>query len=61
MSKYRKSDAFFLLVRARIVRNDTLKKVASGFFSSYTDSYDQERLNIEFQAYLLTTSYLKVL
>lgn len=41
MSKYRKSDAFFLLVRAKIVRNDSLKVAAKGYFTSYSDSYDQ--------------------
>lgn len=40
MTKYRKSDAFFLLVRAKIVRNDMLKNVANGFFTTKTDSYD---------------------
>lgn len=61
MSKYRKSDAFFLLVRAKIVKNDTLKVAAKGYFTSYSDLYEQEKQNIEFTAYFLTTSYLKVL
>jgi|JI10StandDraft_1071094.scaffolds.fasta_scaffold2085656_1 hypothetical protein len=46
MTKYRKSDAFFLLVRSKIVRNDALKVAAKGFFTSFNDTYDQERQNI---------------
>jgi hypothetical protein len=40
LSKHWTYDAFFFLVRARIVRNDSLKNSARGHFTSYTGGYD---------------------
>ena len=40
LSKHGTYDAFFFLVRAKIVRNDSLKNAARGHFVSYTGGYD---------------------
>ena len=57
MSKFRKHDAFFFLIRARIVRNDSLKNVVN----KSSISYQQQDQKIEVMAFFLITTYLKVL
>ena len=61
LSRHWTYDAFFLLVRTKIVRNDSLSNAAKGYFTSYSGSYDQEMLNIRFHACFLITSYCKAL
>ena len=41
LSKHWTYDAFFFLARAKVVRNDSLKNSARGYFTSYTGGYDE--------------------
>ena len=61
MSKHRKDDAFFFLVRARVVENDAIITTARKYQSKRVDDYEMKRQNEELAAYFLTTSYMKIL
>jgi len=41
LSRHWTYDAFFFLVRAKIVRNDSLRNAAKGYFTSYSGGYDE--------------------
>ena len=61
MSKNRKDDAFFFLVRARVVDNDSIAKTANRFLSARADEFEHRRQKEELYSHLLVTSYMKTL
>jgi hypothetical protein len=62
MSRHRKDDAFFYLIRIKKIYNESIISIAQKYKSyTYGDEADRIRQNIEFYSYLLSTSYIKAL
>lgn len=62
MSRHRKDDAYFYLIRIKKVENSAIIKIAEKYRAySYGDESEKQRQNIEFHSYLLATAYIKAI
>jgi hypothetical protein len=62
MSRHRKDDAYFYLIRIKRIYNESIVRIAEKYKSyAYGDEADRIRQNIEYYSYLLATSYIKAL
>lgn len=62
MSRHRKDDAYFYLIRVKDLDNKSIVDIAKRYKTSiYGDENEQIRQNIEFHSYLLAVAYIKAI